>query len=118
MNPHEKQVLLDEIKSQPVADGTLYNIWYNKYQGGDRQKFTGVEKATTRCVLLKDAGKTRARPHAYFCIHFARGCCSKGSDCQVEFYLFIYYGLAVDWRNRMDHLTILTHPTKFPIVSS
>lgn len=46
------------------------------------------EPATTRCHLATDAGYTRADKAAhegkecFFCIHFARGCCAKGSDCE------------------------------------
>ncbi|KAJ3195207.1 Pre-mRNA-splicing factor, partial [Dinochytrium kinnereticum] len=40
-----------------------------------------LEKAETRCVIGTDAGYTRASKASMFCIHFARGCCAKGSDC-------------------------------------
>eukprot|EP00842_Homolaphlyctis_polyrhiza_P005265 jgi/Hompol1/573/HPOL_002556-RA len=40
-----------------------------------------MEKAQTRCIIERDAGKTKAGKKGMFCIHFARGCCSKGKDC-------------------------------------
>ena len=46
------------------------------------------EPATTRCNVARDAGYTRADKaaaegkEAWFCIHFARGCCAKGSACE------------------------------------
>jgi hypothetical protein len=49
-----------------------------------------LEKAEYRCNMARDAGKTMARGGAYFCIHFARGKCSRyrslltisrGSEC-------------------------------------
>ncbi|RKO93391.1 hypothetical protein BDK51DRAFT_5407, partial [Blyttiomyces helicus] len=58
-----------------------YNIWYGKYEG-ERTNSRTLEKATSRCVPSRDSGKTKASPHAPFCLPFARGCCNKGPDCQ------------------------------------
>ena len=66
-----------------------YNIWYGRW-AGDNWSY-GLEQgepATTRCNVAKDAGYTRADKDAregkecFFCIHFARGCCCKGSKCE------------------------------------
>lgn len=82
------------MRTTPVNDGTIYNIWYNRYTGGDKPRFAQIERSNTRCVLSRDAGKTKCRPKAFHCIHFARGCCSRGADCQVIHYTihsFIFY---------------------------
>lgn len=53
-----------------------------RYAGVDRQK-ARVEKAITRCNIFRDTGKTRCDPSRSitFCLHFARGACSKGHEC-------------------------------------
>jgi len=61
-----------------------YNIWYNRYTGGDNYKYKPLTRAEYRCDIERDSGLTKAdnNPNAsYFCIHFAHGCCSKGKDC-------------------------------------
>jgi hypothetical protein len=67
----------------PEASGTLYNIWYNKWSGGDRDVATQT-KAVNRCVVETDTGYTRADsvPGSYFCLFFARGICPRGRDCE------------------------------------
>ena len=74
-----------------------YNIWYGRYMG-DYEDTKSKEAALDRCVLVKDAGMTRAdvanassnktkqatnskKDRRYFCLHFAHGVCAKGSDC-------------------------------------
>ncbi|KAJ3041055.1 Pre-mRNA-splicing factor [Rhizophlyctis rosea] len=73
-NPNERPTIdMDQTGS--------YNIWYHRFQG-DRRKRQPLEKATTRCNLAKDSGRTRGRdPGGAFCVHFARGCCDRGSEC-------------------------------------
>jgi hypothetical protein len=61
-------------------EGGEYNIWYNRYQG-EMKRWDMLEKAEYRCNMARDAGKTMARPGAYFCIHYARGKCSRGAEC-------------------------------------
>ncbi|ORY53740.1 hypothetical protein BCR33DRAFT_654705 [Rhizoclosmatium globosum] len=62
--------------------GSVYNIWYSKWAGGDKfDKNTALEKSETRCNIQNDCGYTRATKSSSFCIHFARGCCAKGADC-------------------------------------
>ncbi|ORX43244.1 hypothetical protein BCR36DRAFT_145185 [Piromyces finnis] len=60
-----------------------YNIWYNRYTGGDNYKHKPLTRAEYRCDIERDSGLTKAdnNPGSYFCIHFAHGCCSKGKDC-------------------------------------
>ena len=70
---------------------------YGKYIGELWDQGLGKDPATSRCVMEKDAGYTKAdgpnlgaqdstttvrkgnRKH--FCLHFARGMCAKGKDC-------------------------------------
>lgn len=68
---------------QQEASGTLYNIWYNKWSGGDQDQATQFA-APSRCDVGKDSGYTRADkiPGSFFCLFFARGICPKGRDCE------------------------------------
>jgi hypothetical protein len=68
---------------QQEANGTLYNIWYNKWSGGDRD-VAAQFKAPNRCNIAKDSGYTRADsiPGSHFCLFFARGICPNGRDCE------------------------------------
>lgn len=68
---------------QPEANGTIFNIWYNKWSGGDRDVPVQF-KAPNRCDILKDSGYTRGDSirGSYFCLFFARGICTKGRDCE------------------------------------
>lgn len=69
----------------PAPTGTIYNIWYNKWSGGDREdSYLNKTAAQTRCVIAKDSGYTQADSIAgsYFCLKFARGMCPKGVDCE------------------------------------
>ncbi|KAJ4389083.1 Pre-mRNA-splicing factor [Gnomoniopsis smithogilvyi] len=74
------------IKSEPPPQtGTIFNIWYNKWAGGDREdKYTSQRAAKGRCNIAKDTGYTKADSvtGSYFCLHFARGICPKGQDCE------------------------------------
>ncbi|POV99581.1 hypothetical protein PSHT_13445 [Puccinia striiformis] len=85
--PARKQVTLEQaaaVKKQPEQNGQTYNVWYNKWAGGDRyDSSTQKEKSQTRCKIATDAGYTRADGgnNAYCCLYFARGCCPYGSEC-------------------------------------
>ncbi|KAJ3415609.1 Pre-mRNA-splicing factor [Chytridiales sp. JEL 0842] len=68
-------------RQQDQPAGTVYNIWYNKWAGGDRFGSQAMDKAETRCSIARDCGYTRATKSSFFCVHFARGCCAKGVDC-------------------------------------
>lgn len=91
----QPDVSVDSISTFPVVDrlteqnlpfaycsGVSYNIWYNKWSGGDREDHTKYH-SETRCDVARDSGYTRAdiSSSAYTCILFARGCCPQGSDC-------------------------------------
>lgn len=69
----------------PPQTGTIFNIWYNKWSGGDREDaLSSKHQAKGRCNVSTDSGYTRADkvPGSYFCLFFARGLCPKGSDCE------------------------------------
>jgi Torus domain/RNA recognition motif. (a.k.a. RRM, RBD, or RNP domain) len=68
---------------QQEASGTLYNIWYNKWSGGDHDSANQF-KAPSRCNIAKDSGYTRAdgMPGSFFCMNFSRGVCPRGKDCE------------------------------------
>ncbi|KAH8908966.1 hypothetical protein BR93DRAFT_926088 [Coniochaeta sp. PMI_546] len=74
------------VKSEPPPQtGTIFNIWYNKWSGGDREdKYLSQTKAKGRCNIARDSGFTRADsvPGSYFCLRFARGICPMGQDCE------------------------------------
>jgi len=69
----------------PPQTGTIFNIWYNKWSGGDREdQYSSKHQAKGRCNVSTDTGYTRADRVAgsYFCLFFARGLCPKGQDCE------------------------------------
>ncbi|KAF2184708.1 RNA binding protein [Zopfia rhizophila CBS 207.26] len=84
--PARPQVDPGTFKSEaPPPTGTIFNIWYNKWSGGDREdKYLSKTAAPSRCNIAKDSGYTKAdkMPGAYFCLFFARGLCPKGVDCE------------------------------------
>lgn len=84
--PARPQVDPSTITSEPPPQtGTIFNIWYNKWSGGDREDaYLSKTAAKNRCNISKDSGYTRADkvPGSYFCLFFARGICPKGHECQ------------------------------------
>ncbi|KAI9746491.1 MAG: Pre-mRNA-splicing factor [Claussenomyces sp. TS43310] len=84
--PARPQVDPSTITSEPPPQtGTIFNIWYNKWSGGDREdKYLSQTAAKGRCNVVKDTGYTTADkvPGSYFCLFFARGICPKGQECQ------------------------------------
>ncbi|KAG9713241.1 pre-mRNA-splicing factor cwc2, partial [Aureobasidium melanogenum] len=70
---------------RPAQTGTIFNIWYNKWSGGDREDaYSSKTQAKGRCNVATDSGYTKADsiPGSYFCLFFARGLCPKGQDCE------------------------------------
>jgi hypothetical protein len=70
---------------RPAQTGTIFNIWYNKWSGGDREDaYSSKQQAKGRCNVATDSGYTLADtiPGSYFCVYFARGLCPKGQDCE------------------------------------
>ncbi|OAA36281.1 pre-mRNA splicing factor cwc2 [Metarhizium rileyi] len=81
--PARVQIDPSEYKSEaPPQTGTTYNIWFNKWAGGDREAYQQT-KANGRCIIATDAGYTTADKvsGSYFCLQFARGLCPRGQDC-------------------------------------
>ncbi|KAF7514369.1 Pre-mRNA-splicing factor [Endocarpon pusillum] len=84
--PARPQVDPSSITSEPPPQtGTIFNIWYNKWSGGDREDaYLSKTAAKNRCNISRDSGYTRAdkSPGSFFCLFFARGICPKGHECQ------------------------------------
>ncbi|KAG7127744.1 Pre-mRNA-splicing factor CWC2 like protein [Verticillium longisporum] len=84
--PARPQVDPSFITSEPPPQtGTIFNIWYNKWSGGDREdKYLSKTHSKGRCNVAKDTGYTRADKvvGSFFCLFFARGICPKGQDCE------------------------------------
>lgn len=69
----------------PPQTGTTFNIWYNKWAGGDREDaYLSKTAAISRCKVREHSGWTQAdkTPGSFFCLFFARGICPKGHECQ------------------------------------
>ncbi|OCH88568.1 hypothetical protein OBBRIDRAFT_820128 [Obba rivulosa] len=86
LKPARKQVKPGEVeKKEAPQTGKEYNIWYNKWAGGDREdSYSNKVKSQTRCNIRRDAGLTRANTTGmkYCCLFFARGCCPYGWECE------------------------------------
>ena len=84
--PARPQVDPSTMKSEPPPQtGIIFNIWYNKWSGGDREdKYLSKTHATGRCNIATDSGYTRADkvPGSYFCLFFAKGLCPRGHECE------------------------------------
>jgi hypothetical protein len=84
--PARPQVDPSTMKSEPLPQtGTIFNIWYNKWSGGDREdKYLSKTATAGHCNVAKDTGYTKADkvPGSYFCLFFARGICPKGQECE------------------------------------
>ncbi|KIK96426.1 hypothetical protein PAXRUDRAFT_825951 [Paxillus rubicundulus Ve08.2h10] len=85
LKPARKQVKAGDVeKKETVQTGKEYNIWYNKWAGGDREdNYSNKVKSQTRCSIKKDSGLTRANQTGirYCCLFYARGCCPYGWEC-------------------------------------
>ena len=82
--PARKQLDKPYIKEFAYKQGDEeYNIWFDKYLNDcvvrERQP------ASTRCDPEKDVGYTKGDIYepttSYWCLHFIRGCCSEGANC-------------------------------------
>lgn len=83
--PARKQAEVDHTRTR-VEGANEYNIWYGRYVGDLWRGGMGKDAAPSRCDPERDAGRTRATlamlgDRCYFCIHFARGACSRGAEC-------------------------------------
>ncbi|KAN0132356.1 hypothetical protein V8E53_009782 [Lactarius tabidus] len=86
LKPARKQVKPGDVDKETAPQtGKEYNIWYNKWAGGDREdNYSNKTKSQTRCSIKKDAGLTRANTTGmrYCCLFFSRGCCPYGWECE------------------------------------
>ncbi|KAE9396056.1 pre-mRNA-splicing factor CWC2 [Gymnopus androsaceus JB14] len=86
LKPARKQVKPGDVeKKETPQTGKEYNIWYNKWAGGDREdSYSNKTKSQTRCNIKLDSGLTRANTTGmrYCCLFFARGCCPYGWECE------------------------------------
>ncbi|TFK69944.1 pre-mRNA-splicing factor CWC2 [Pluteus cervinus] len=86
LKPARKQVKPGDVnKDETVQTGKEYNIWYNKWAGGDREdSYSNKTKSQTRCNIKRDSGLTRANTTGmrYICLFFSRGCCPYGWECE------------------------------------
>ncbi|EMD33866.1 hypothetical protein CERSUDRAFT_117392 [Gelatoporia subvermispora B] len=86
LKPARKQVKPGDVeKKEAPQTGKEYNIWYNKWAGGDREdSYSNKVKSQTRCSIRRDAGLTRANTTGmkYCCLFFSRGCCPYGWECE------------------------------------
>lgn len=84
--PARPQVDPSTLKSEPPPQtGTIFNIWYNKWSGGDREdKYLSKTAAPGRCNVATDSGYTRGDKVAgsFFCLFFAKGLCPRGHECE------------------------------------
>lgn len=76
--------------SKPDQTGQTFNIWYNKWTGGENNGRAGLVHAKHRCNIKLDTGYTKADKYAkdgqinrtkYICLYFARGYCCNGKNC-------------------------------------
>lgn len=90
--PARRQALASDIENISHWEGqNEYNIWYGRHLTDryNRPSHLDREAASYRCDPELDAGYTAADTHpgnseAYFCAFFAKGCCTKGSDCRYK----------------------------------
>lgn len=84
--PARPQVDPADFKSEPPPQtGTVFNIWYNKWSGGDREdRYLSQTAARGRCQVSVDSGYTRGDTiqGSFFCLFFARGLCPRGQECE------------------------------------
>jgi hypothetical protein len=81
-----RQQVPDTRKDTAYHEGNYdYNIWYDKYLT-DRKEEREKIPALHRCNPALDIGFTKAdlqeKEGAYFCLYFAKGCCSEGLNCK------------------------------------
>ncbi|GME91119.1 unnamed protein product [[Candida] boidinii] len=91
--PARLQVDPDTIDadSKPPQTGEVFNIWYNKWTGGERNGKSMLTHALHRCDVKRDSGYTKADKNCppnslnntnFICLYFARGTCCNGKSCE------------------------------------
>jgi hypothetical protein len=82
-----RQQVTDTRKDTAYIEGNYdYNIWYDKYLT-DRKEEKEKVPALYRCSSALDTGFTKAdlqekEGGAFFCMFFAKGCCTEGVNCR------------------------------------
>jgi len=82
-----RQQVTDTRKETAYIEGNYdYNIWYDKYLT-DRKEEKEKVPALYRCNPGLDTGFTKAdlqekEGGAFFCMFFAKGCCTEGVNCR------------------------------------
>lgn len=85
--PARRQVTELKKDTAYVEGNYDYNIWYDKYLT-DRNANKEEERAVSMYKLKPevDTGYTKADKMdgtgTYFCVYFARGCCTEGVNCR------------------------------------
>lgn len=79
--PARLQVDPDTISDddKPPQTGTVFNIWFLQWSGGDSSK--SYSKLKFRVNIKEDSGYTKASYKSPICLFFARGCCYLGKKC-------------------------------------
>lgn len=73
----DPETITDDDK--PPQTGTVFNIWYLKWSGGDNTR--NLIKLKFRVNIKNDTGYTKAGTNSPICLFFARGCCYQGRKC-------------------------------------
>jgi hypothetical protein len=82
-----RQQVTDSQKETAYMEGNYdYNIWYDKFLTDRKQEKEKIP-ALHRCNPALDTGYTKADLQekdggAFFCLYFAKGCCSEGVNCR------------------------------------
>ncbi|KAL4472228.1 hypothetical protein ABPG72_013861 [Tetrahymena utriculariae] len=88
LRPSRKQIEQSLADKYAYKEGDQeYNIWYGKHLSDTRDTVRDHKTpAETRCNTELDSGYTKAdltdRYSAYYCHHWAKGCCSEGQNCR------------------------------------
>lgn len=86
--PARQQISPDEKKETSYIEGNYdYNIWYNKYLSEGRKEDKSLIISNYKLNVKIDSGYTKAdltniKDGSYFCIFYAKGCCSLGVNCK------------------------------------
>lgn len=82
--PARVQIDPEELNEEelPPQNGLVFNIWYNKWSGGNNEFH--LIKAKHKLNTETDIGYTKADKQPtqqFFCLFFAKGMCCKGKKC-------------------------------------
>jgi len=86
--PAKRQVTDTSRNDVAYLEGNYeYNIWYDKFLTDMQKKAPKRMPALHKCNPEEEAGYTKAdtlekNASAWFCVYFARGCCTEGVNCR------------------------------------